>query len=1090
MMPAAVRTSLPVPAARRLDARIVITGALIATICAIFWLGSRYPALQAKAGADPDEALSTPLGFEGHFPEPRADQKFKRILWVATEWAVTNKQGMTFGILLAAALLTVVPLLPRPRRGKFAGSVQGMLMGAPLGVCINCAAPIGQAMLKGGSRVEVALATMFASPSFNVVVLGMLLTLFPWYLTALKLAASLAMVLVVVPILSRQADRPGWRKPIEAPAKVPGLRAFQWLETLSGRLSDALLVPAGDAPKSVFHAFGWVVLRYAKSLWTVLLISLPLMALAGLIGAAMVELLPWTRVAQIAQVEGLLPNAAVLVVVALFGMLLPVPIAFDIVVCAVLWNAGVPMYVVATLLVTLGIYSVYPASLLGTTLSWRIAALAGAAVVVLGIAAGATAGLVNRWHDLNTIRRAAALLETLPAPKPQPMILPRGRSSADLRGLSPALPAARPVVANGELELTGAAFLPQATKAASTPFTRIDGADLGFDRLPMPRPYQLMQPGPMHLGGMAAGDVNGDGWPDVAVGTNWGVFLYVNLGGRFAQQQIDFPQMSDWIVSVVSLVDLDGDGAPDLFFCTWMHGCHILFNRGGSFSGAAHVELPRFDETAVTAVAFADVDRDGRLDIVTGASTSQPRFFYPAPAVNRLWHNRGGGKFEQEPLPGPEGDTLTLLFTDLNGDGWPDLFVGNDFDEPDRVYLNDHGKLRPIKAAQDPLPASTTTTMSADSGDLDNDGRPELYIGQIAMGSTSQMAKLLAAPVGSCEIYPDLAERSRCNVAARFQLTSIEARNLNSVEPCMELADPLQQRDCIVTSHHWFRVLARLPALGADKAKVMAECAKIPADFTTLHDVCGTIARSEMDNEESDVTYADELPSVKHTNLLYTPGTGGFRDVTSDWHAAFGGWTWNARFADLDNDTWQDLYVAQGSRLRPGSVSATFYRNQEGKTFKEATRAFGLEDHVPTGSYLYLDYDGDGDLDIITHPFQLTPVVWRNDSPKGPGLQIALEDRRTQNRQAIGARVEIRAPDGRLQVREIKGSGGYASSDAPVAFFGLGNWPSVASIKVTWPDGSSSSLEGLRLASGSYRLARLAPDRPRETATSWPARQQ
>jgi uncharacterized membrane protein YraQ (UPF0718 family) len=1076
-----------VPAVRRVDARVVITATLIAAICAFFWLGSRYPSLQNKAGADPDESLSTPLGFESHFPEPRVDQKFKRILWVAAEWGVTNKQGMTFGLLLAAALLTLVPLMPRPRGGKFAGSVQGMLIGAPLGVCVNCAAPIGQAMLKGGSRVEVALAAMFASPSFNVIVLGMLLTLFPWYLAALKLATSLVMVLVVVPQLSRQADKPGWRKPIETRPVLPGLRIFQWIESAFGKVSEALLTPAGDAPKGLFHALGWVAIRYAKNLWTVIRLSLPLMILAGLIGAALVELLPWARVAQIATVEGLIPNAAVLLLVAAFGTLLPIPIAFDVVICAVLWNAGVPMYVVATLLVTLAIYSIYPWSLIGTTLSWRIAALAGAAVLVLGVAAGATAGLVNRWHDLRTIHQAAALLESLPVPKAQQLLLPAGRTSAELRGLAPALPSAKRVAATSELELSGAPFVGGAAKGGATPFTRVEGAALGFDRLPMPRPYQLMQPGPMHLGGMAAGDINGDGWPDVAVGTNFGVFLYVNLGGRFALQHIDYPAMNDWIVSVVTFVDLDEDGALDLFFCTWMHGCHILFNRGGSFSGAAHVELPRFDETAVTAVAFADIDRDGHLDLVTGTSTSQPRFFYPAPAVNRLWHNKGGGRFEPEALAGPEGDTLTLLFTDLNGDGWPDLFVGNDFDEPDRIYLNDHGTLRPVKAAMSPIPLGTTTTMSADAADLNNDGRDELYIGQIAMGTVSQMAKRLAEPVGSCNIYPDLAERSRCDAAARFQLTSIDARNLNSVEPCIALTDPMQQRDCVVTSHHWFRILARLPALGADKAKVLAECAKIPRDFTTLHDVCGTMALSEMDNEGSDVTYADEIPSVKHTNLLYAPEGKGFRNVTEDWHAGFGGWTWNARFADLDNDTWQDLYVAQGSRLRPGSVSATFYQNQQGTTFKEAAKSFGLEDHVPTGAYLYLDYDLDGDLDIITHPFQLTPVVWRNDSPKGPGFQLALDDRRSPNHHAVGARIEIRAPDGRLQVREIKGSGGYASSDAPLAFFGLGNWPSVASIKVKWPGGDSSTLDGLALASGNYTLVRLAGASGRETAISSPA---
>ena len=1067
----------PMPLQRRFDARILIIIVAIAAMCGVFWLGSRYPSLQSKAGADPDEALSTPLGFENHFPEPRADEKFKRVLWVAAEWGVTNKQGMTFGILLAAGLLTLVPLLPRPRRGKFAGSLRGMLIGAPLGVCVNCAAPIGQAMLKGGSTVEVALATMFASPSFNVIVLGMVLTLFPWYLAALKIAASLVMVLVVVPQLSRLADRPGWSKPFQERSVLPGLRVFQWLESAFGGVSKALLTPAGDAPKGFFHALGWVILRYAKNLWTVIRLSLPLMVVAGLLGAVLVELLPWTRVAQIAQVDGFLPNAAVLVLVAVFGTLLPVPIAFDVVICAVLWNAGVPMYVVATLLVTLALYSVYPWSLIGTTLSWRVAALAGAAVCALGILAGGTAALADRWHDLHTVHRAASLLGSLPVPKPQSILLPMGRQSGELTGLAPALPAATKVAAEKDLELWGAPFLTPKSGAHAKPFTRVEGSLIGFDRLPMPRPYQLMQPGPMELGGMAAGDINGDGWTDVAVGTNYGVFLYVNIGGNFALQQIDFPPMREWIVSVVALVDLDGDGALDLFFCTWMHGCHILFNRGGTYSGAAHVELPRSQETAVTAVAFSDVDRDGWLDIVTGASTSQPRFFYPAPAVNHLWHNRGGGRFEPEALPGPEGDTLTLLFTDLNGDGWPDLFIGNDFDEPDRVFMNDHGTLRPVKGRQSPIPRSTTTTMSADSADLNNDGRDEIYIAQIAMGTVSQMAKQLAAPVGSCEIYPDVAERSRCDVAARFQSASIEARNLNSVEPCMRLSDPLQQRDCVVTAHHWFRVLARLPALGADKAAVMAECAKIPADFTTLHDVCGTIALSPMDNEESEVTYSDEIPSVKHTNLLYSPGDKTYRDITSDWHAGFGGWTWNARFADLDNDTYQDLYVSQGSRLRPGSVSATFYHNQKGTTFKEETRSFGLEDHVPSGSSVYIDVDNDGDLDIITHPFQLTPVLWRNEAPKGPGLQISLDDRRGPNRNAVGARIEIRAPDGRLQVREIKGSGGYASFDAPVAFFGLGDWPSVASITVTWPDGTSSSLQNLSLASGRYTLIRQAPER-------------
>src|SRR5262249_18597035 len=161
-------------------------------------------------------------------------------------------------------------------------------------------------------------------------------------------------------------------------------------------------------------------------------------------------------------------------------------------------------------------------------------------------------------------------------------------------------------------------------------------------------------------------------------------------------------------------------------------------------------------------------------------------------------------------------------------------------------------------------------------------------------------ARRLAQPVASCDIYTDVAERSRCNTAARFQLTSINARNLTSVEPCAQLPDPVQQRDCVVMSYHWSRILARLPGLGADKAKVLDECGRFPSDFETVHDVCGAIALSQVHQGESESFYPDELRSAKHTNFLYTPDGKGYRDVTTDWHAGFGGWTWNAKFADLD----------------------------------------------------------------------------------------------------------------------------------------------------------------------------------------------
>ena len=70
--------------------------------------------------------------------------------------------------------------------------------------------------------------------------------------------------------------------------------------------------------------------------------------------------------------------------------------------------------------------------------------------------------------------------------------------------------------------------------------------------------------------------------------------------------------------------------------------------------------------------------------------------------------------------------------------------------------------------------------------------------------------------------------------------------------------------------------------------------------------------------------------------------------------------------------------------------------------------------------------------------------------------------------------MQIRAPDGRIQVREVKGSGGYESFDAPEAFFGLGDWTSVSAISVRWPDGGTSELGSLALRPGRYTLVRAA----------------
>ncbi len=198
-------------------------------------------------------------------------------------------------------------------------------------------------------------------------------------------------------------------------------------------------------------------------------------------------------------------------------------------------------------------------------------------------------------------------------------------------------------------------------------------------------------------------------------------------------------------------------------------------------------------------------------------------------------------------------------------------------------------------------------------------------------------------------------------------------------------------------------------------------------------------------------------------------------DTTDQWKAGYGGWSWNAKFADVDNDGWQDLFIVQGTRLRlynPSNVLLPQPRR---------TAAGGGDPRQRVSRTMCRRLrrcssicNQDGDLDILTFPFQLTPVLWRNERPAGPGFEVRLDDQRTANRYGVGARVEIRSADGRLQVRDVKASGGHQSHDLLVARFGLGDWKGVSSIQVTWPDGESTELRADALGPGRYRVVRRA----------------
>jgi uncharacterized membrane protein YraQ (UPF0718 family) len=258
--------------------------------------------------------------------------------------------------LFGPAALTFLAMVPRRRtNSKYLNAMIGAVAGAPMAVCTNCVAPIARGFYAAGMSRESVLAAMFASPALNVVVLAMTFALFPAKVAILKLATVLFLILVFAPLAASREEEKAYTCPIEIPV------AESWGQ-----------------------AFLTVVRAYRKSFWYVFRVAFPLMILGAVLGALVIELLP--QQALVAQV-----TIGGIVLVALVGAFLPVPMAFDVAIAYIAMSHGAPMPYVVAILCTLGIISVFSLSVLGKTISWRVAAATYATVAALGIVAGVVA---------------------------------------------------------------------------------------------------------------------------------------------------------------------------------------------------------------------------------------------------------------------------------------------------------------------------------------------------------------------------------------------------------------------------------------------------------------------------------------------------------------------------------------------------------------------------------------------------------------------------------------------------------------------------------------------------------------------------
>lgn len=328
---------------------------LMVAIAGIFWVDSRYPALLKRYNTGTQIKATGALTFGAVYHVDRAMPLSTRVWRTTVNWLDANRVGMTFSFLFGPAALTFLSTLRRRRTSsRFMNTLFGTAAGMPLAVCTNCVAPIARGLYASGMSTESVLAAMFASPALNIVVLAMTFALFPAQIALLKLATVLFLIFVFAPAVASRQSKPA--PAIACPIEIPDIQTWR----------QALLSTSRS---------------FLKSFWYVFRVAFPLMILAAVLGALVIELLPAQALISQATIGGIL-------LVALVGAFLPVPMAFDVAIAYIAMTKGVPLPYVVTILCTLGIISVFSLAVVGKTISWRIAGAAYATVAALGTLAG------------------------------------------------------------------------------------------------------------------------------------------------------------------------------------------------------------------------------------------------------------------------------------------------------------------------------------------------------------------------------------------------------------------------------------------------------------------------------------------------------------------------------------------------------------------------------------------------------------------------------------------------------------------------------------------------------------------------------